>query len=64
MKKNWPVSQMLLFFSIFISITAVIVTIFITNTTLRSVGQNLPDTLIRELVSLDNVLDNRRRLRI
>lgn len=58
MKKTWPVSQILLFFSIFIAITAVVVTIFITNTTLRSVKQNLPDTLIRELVSLDIVLDH------
>ncbi len=57
MKKSWSFSQILLLCSITIVITAVIVTLIITNTTLRSVEQNLPDTLIKELISLDHVLE-------
>ena len=58
MKKTWPGSQILLFLSILVAIPAVLVTVLMTNTTLRSVEQNLPDTLFRELVSLDIVLDH------
>ncbi|OGR21113.1 MAG: hypothetical protein A3J85_01965 [Desulfobacula sp. RIFOXYA12_FULL_46_16] len=57
MKNSWSFSQILLLCSIAIVITAVIVTLVITNTTLRSVEQNLPDTLIKELISLDQVLE-------
>lgn len=57
MKNSWSFSQILLFCSIAIVITAVIVTLIVTNTTLRSVEQNLPNTLIKELISLDQVLE-------
>jgi PAS domain S-box-containing protein len=57
MKNPWSFSQILLLCSITIVIAAVIVTLIITNTTLRSVEQNLPDTLIKELISLDHVLE-------
>ena len=56
MKNAWPLTQILLLSSIAIAIVAVVVTIIMTNTTLRSVEKNLPNTLIKELVSLDLVL--------
>jgi len=58
MKKPWPLSQVLLLGSIVVVIVAVVFTIIITNTTLRSVEKNLPNTLIKELVSLDLVLEH------
>ncbi|MBU2511200.1 PAS domain S-box protein [bacterium] len=57
MKKTWPLSQILLLSSIVIAIAAVVVSIIITNTTLRSVEKNLPSTLFKELISLDLVLE-------
>ncbi|WP_022666597.1 hybrid sensor histidine kinase/response regulator [Desulfospira joergensenii] len=56
MKKTWPFSQVLLLGSILIAIGAVVITVFMTNVTLRSVEKNLPSTLMKELVSLDQVL--------
>ncbi len=58
MKKTWPLFQILLLSSIVIAIAAVLVTVVMTNTTLRSVERNLPNTLIKELVSLDLVLEH------
>ncbi len=58
MKKAWPISQILLLGSILIAIGAVLTTLCWTNVTLRSVGRNLPTTLIKELISLDKVLDH------
>ncbi len=58
MKTAWPFSQVLLLGSIIVAIGAVAVTIFWTNTTLRSVEKNLPITLLRELGSLDQTLDH------
>ena len=57
MKKIWPFSQILLFCSIAVATIAVIVIIFITNVTLRSIEKNLPNTLFNELASLDLVLE-------
>ena len=58
MKKAWPISQILLLSSILIAIGAVLTTLCWTNVTLRSVGRNLPNTLIKELISLDKVLEH------
>ena len=58
MKKTWPLSQILRLSSIAVIIIAVVVTIILTNITLRSVERNLPNTLIKELVSLDIVLEH------
>ncbi len=58
MKKYGVFSRVLMFGSVAVVIIAVAVTIIITNTTLRSVKKNLPDTLFNELISLDLVLDN------
>ncbi len=58
MKKNWPFSQNLLLVSIFVTIVAVAAILVITNTTLRSIEENLPNTLVRELTSLDMVIDD------
>lgn len=57
MKRAWPFSQILLFCSIAVATAAVVFTIFITNTTLRSIEKNLPGTLFHELASLDLVLE-------
>lgn len=57
MKRTWPISQVLLLGCIAVAIITVVITIVITNTTLRSVEKNLPNTLIKELVSLDQVLE-------
>ena len=58
MRKTWPFPQILLLASIVIAIIAVGITGFLTNVTLRSVERNLPNTLIRELVSLEQVLNH------
>jgi PAS domain S-box-containing protein len=56
-KRAWSFPQILLLSSIVITIAAVAVTVVITNTTLRSVEKNLPNTLFDELVALDLVLE-------
>jgi len=58
MKKTWSLSQILRLSTIAVIIIAVVVTIILTNITLRSVERNLPNTLIKELVSLDLVLEH------
>ncbi len=56
-KNTGSVSQLLLMGSICVIIAAVVSTVIITNTTLRSVENNLPNTLIKELSSLEYVLE-------
>ncbi|MCP4291023.1 MAG: PAS domain S-box protein, partial [bacterium] len=58
MKQSRPFSQILLWTAMGVVIVAVIVTGVLTNTTLRSIEKNLPNTLLRELHDLTLVLQD------
>jgi PAS domain S-box-containing protein len=58
MKQSRPFSQILLWTAMGVVIVAVIVTGILTNTTLRSIEKNLPNTLLRELHDLTLVLQD------
>ncbi|MFC1812506.1 PAS domain S-box protein [Thermodesulfobacteriota bacterium] len=58
MKQSRPFSQILLWTAMGVVIVAVIATGILTNTTLRSIEKNLPNTLLRELHDLTLVLQD------
>ncbi len=58
MKQSRPYAQVLLWTAMGVVIVAVIVTGILTNTTLRSIEKNLPNTLLRELHDLTLVLQD------
>jgi len=58
MKQSRPFSQILLWTAMGVVIVAVIVIGILTNTTLRSIEKNLPNTLLRELHDLTLVLQD------